>query len=101
MKFLNFTSKKDTKPALGRFRPMLFDIKFYWGVCLLLFILIIVITAVIGSMIFYSEYTEDYKVNSEGSNTGNLINTEKLKNLINKRNDFINQPVPILKDPSI
>lgn len=100
MKFLNFT-KKEAKPDLSHLRPLLFDIKFYWALCLVILLVIIGVTALIGAMIFYDEYTENYKINSNDQSTGNLINTERLKSLINKRNDFINQPGPILKDPSI
>lgn len=100
MKFINFT-KKETKPALNKFRPLLFDIKFYWALSLLVSLAIFLFTALMGFRLFYSEYKEEYKTSSNNSSTDSLISTEKLKKLTEKRNQFINSPSPILDDPSI
>ena len=101
MKFLTFKSKKDATPSLESLRPPLFDVDSAWVNCILVFFLVILIGAFVGFRFFYYEYNEDYKEESGEENFDNLINVDRLKNSIEKRNSLINQPTPAIRDPSV
>lgn len=101
MKFTFLKFKKKSLPPLKSLQPPIFDINLFWSVCLGLFLIIFIITAFIGFKLFYSQYFESYKETKLTENFENIINMDRLKNIINKRNDFINKEISLPRDPSL
>jgi hypothetical protein len=97
--FLNF--KKNNLPPLKSLRPPVFDTDFFWFVALGIAVVIFLITALIGFQFFYSQYFESYKQSQSAENYENLIDINKLKSTIEKRNEFLNQEIILPKDPSL
>ena len=98
---LNFLKlNKDKSLSLKSLRPQLFNINLLWFICLGVILIIIIIMALIAYKFFHYQYFEDYKKVTpfEGSN---LINVEKLKNVIEIRNNFINKEISLPPDPSL
>jgi len=102
MKF-NFLKPNKSKnlPPLSSLRPQIFDVDRSWFLALGLFIVIIVITGIIGFRLFYYQYTEGYKQSGPASNFKNIIDANKLNSAIQKRGDLINQKISLPRDPSI
>jgi len=93
--------KKNNLPSLKSLRSPIFNTDAYWFLALCLFLIIFLITAVIGFRLFYSQYIEDYKKTTISENLNDLINVSRLKSVIEKRNDFINKEVSLPNDPSL
>ncbi|MEK7669497.1 MAG: hypothetical protein AAB350_02840 [Patescibacteria group bacterium] len=55
----------------------------------------------VGFKLFYSQYIEDYKKSTITENLDSLINVNKLKSVIEKRNNFINKEISLPPYPSI
>lgn len=101
MKFIFLKLKKKGLPNLKSLKPQIFDIDLFWFVGLGLFLIVVVITGLVGFKLFYSLYTESYKDTKSAENFKNIINIDKLNSAIEKRNNFINQEISVPKDPSI
>lgn len=99
LNFLKF--KKPSLPSLKSLRPQIFDVDLFWFVALGLFLIIFIITTLIGFKLFYSEYYESYKQIKSSENIENIMGIDKLKKAILKRNDFLNQKISLSKDPSM
>jgi hypothetical protein len=99
---LNFLKlKRNSLPSLKSLRPPIFNVESFWfaglGLCLIIF----VITALIGFNLFYSQYFESYKKLESSENYEDIINTNRLKGAIEKRNNFINREIFLPQDPSL
>lgn len=101
MKFLSLKFKKDHSPSLGSIRPVLFDVNLFWTISICLSAFVILTTLFIGFKLFYAEYNESYKEESNKEDFGNLIDINGLKRAVLERNNFIIQPTPLPRDPSI
>lgn len=101
MKFTFLKFKKNDLPPLKSLRPQIFDTDLFWylslGLCFLLFL----IMALVGFNLAYAQYFESYKSSVPVEDLGNIINAERLKGAIEKRNQFINQQVSLPRDPSV
>lgn len=100
MKFSISKYNKSGSPSLKSLRPPLFDINLFWYSFLLFSLVILVITALIGFKLFYFQYFESYKKEESAQNFENIINVNKLKSSIDKRDEFINQQITLPRDPS-
>ncbi|MFH0804313.1 MAG: hypothetical protein V1896_01805 [Candidatus Zambryskibacteria bacterium] len=100
MKFNFLKFKKKSMPTLKSLRPKTFDADTLWFASLGLFLIIFVITGFVGFRLFYSQYFESYKETNSSENFKDIINIDRLKNAIEKRNEFINQQISIPRDPS-
>jgi hypothetical protein len=101
MKFNFLKFKKKSLPSLKSLQPRVFDVDLFWFAGLGLCLVIIIITTLIGFNFFYSQYFESYKQSGPAENLNNLINTDRLRTAINKRNEFINKEFSLPKDPSL
>jgi hypothetical protein len=101
MKFTFLKFKKDKLPPLKSLRPQVFNGDFLWFVSLGLCLIIFIVNALVGFRFFYSLYFESYKKLGPTENFENLININKINNFIGKRNDFINKPISLPRDPSL
>lgn len=101
MKFFNLNFKKNNEPRLESLRPPLFNVDLYWLLTMGATLLIVVATTTIGLKLFFNEYFENYKKGNTGDQFGELINIQRLERAIDKRNQFMNKPASIPKDPSI
>lgn len=101
MKFTFLKFKKNDLPPLKYLRPQIFDTDLFWylslGLCFLLFL----VMALVGFNLSYAQYFESYKNSVPAEDLGNIINAERLKSAILKRNEFINQQISLPRDPSI
>lgn len=99
---LNFLKnfKKEKSLSLKSLKSPLFSIDFFWFVCLGSISLLLFIMAAIGCKFFHYQYFEDYK-NITTFESTDLINVERLKSTIKKRNDFVNKEVSLPLDPSL
>lgn len=101
MKFNFLKFRKKNLPSLESLQPPIFDINLFWFASLGLFLIIFIITAFVGFKFFYSQYFESYKDTKLTENFENIINIDRLKKAINKRNDFINKEISLPRDPSL
>lgn len=100
IKFLKLNKKG--LPPLKSLQPQVFNVSKFWFVALGSSILVLAITNLFGFWLFYSQYVQSYKNESESaSNFKNLINIDKLKDAIEKRVNLINTEIVIPKDPSL
>lgn len=99
MNFLKF--KKKNIPTLKSLRSPVFNVDKYWFIALAVFALIIAITIFIGLNMFFSQYSENYKSTKSEDDFQKIIDIERLKNTIEKRNEFINQEFVSPRDPSM
>jgi hypothetical protein len=93
--------KKNRLPSLKSLHPPVFDTDLFWFGSLGLGLAIFIIVALIGFKLMYSQYFETYKQSKLPENYNNLINVDKLKSVIEKRNNFLNQQITLPRDPSI
>ncbi len=93
--------KKNSLPSLKSLRPPIFYTDLYWFVSLGVCFVIILIMILVGFKLFYSQYIEDYKKSTITENLDSLINVNKLKSVIEKRNNFINKEISLPPYPSI
>lgn len=82
-------------------RPKLFDVNSRWFAALGLSLLITAVGILIGFKLFYSQYFESYKKSAPTESFENIIDIQRLKSAIEKRENFIKQQLPSLKDPSV
>lgn len=99
MKFLNF--KKSGIPSLQAIRPAIFDVESHWFFALGLFAAIFIITTAVGLKLFYYGYSEGYKKETSPEEFQNLIDVNKLKVAIEKRNELMTEEAILPEDPSI
>lgn len=99
MKLTFLKLNRDKSPSLKSLRPQLFNINLLWFICLGVILIILIIMALIGFNFFHYQYYEDYK-NITPFESTDLINIEKLKNVIEKRDGFINKEISLPPDPS-
>lgn len=97
--FLKF--KKSNIPSLESLRPKIFDVERHWLYAVVIFLACLIAVVAVGFHLFYSVYFETYKKTPPAGSFENLINADRLKSIIQKRNDFINQEIKIPKDPSL
>lgn len=101
MKFTFLKFKKNDLPPLKSLRPQVFDTDLFWylslGVCFLFFL----VMALVGFNLSYSQYFESYKNSVPVENPGSIINADRLKSAIEKRNEFINKETILPKDLSL
>jgi anionic cell wall polymer biosynthesis LytR-Cps2A-Psr (LCP) family protein len=100
MKFNFLKLKKNNLPSLKSLRPQIFDVDAFWFMGLGLCAGIVIVTVLVGFKLFYSQYFESYKTSST-ENFESIMNIDKLKSSIQKRDNFINQPVSLSRDPSL
>ncbi len=96
-----FKFKKNSAPAISSLRPLIFNQTKHWSLILVLFFLILFVTAIVGFNLFRSVYTESYKKDIPLISGEELINAKRLKSAVDKRKEFLNQPVSLPKDPSM
>ena len=101
MKFNFLKLKKKDLPTLKSLQPQIFDVDLFWFEALGLCLIIIIITTLVGFNFFYSQYFESYKNSATIENSENIININKLKGALDKRNIFINKQVTPSRDPSL
>ncbi|KKR28237.1 MAG: hypothetical protein UT61_C0054G0009 [Candidatus Woesebacteria bacterium GW2011_GWA1_39_8] len=101
MKFSALKFRKNNGPSLSSLRPALFDVNSHWFVGLGIFFAILIITALIGLKLFYLVYSESYKKETPREVLENLVDINKLKNTIEKRNNFIIGTSTLPGDPSL
>ncbi len=101
MNFNLLKPKKEDLLSLKSLRPSAFNADAYWFFALGMFAAILIIMAVVGFKLFYSQYTEDYKETTNTEGLENLINVERLKNVIGKRENFRNKEISLPPDPSL
>jgi len=101
MKFTFLKLKRNSLPSLRSLRPLVFDTDLFWFASLSLCLVIFIVTALIGFKLLYSQYFETYKQSKPTENYENLININRLKSAIDKRNSFINQQISLPRDPSL
>ena len=99
LNFLKF--KKQSLPPLKSLRPKIFDVDLFWFMSLGISLMIFIITLLVGIKLFYSQYFEAYKETIPTENIEDTMNINRLKSVIEKRNNFINQKISIPKDPSV
>lgn len=100
MKFNFLKNKTGGEISTKRLRPILFDVHLYWCGVLGLVALVLVFTALIGAKMFYDEYFERYKTDQTG-NMDKVVNTTKLSDLIQKRNQSVTASTTLPTDPSL
>lgn len=100
MKLTFLKLNRDKSLSLKSLRPQLFNINLLWFFCLGVILIMIIIMALVGFNFFRYQYFEDYK-NITPFESTDLISIEKLKNTIQKRNDFVNKEISLPPDPSI
>lgn|SRR3989344_7161448 len=100
MKFPSLKFMRNSGPSLKSLRPNIFNVNLFWFVGLGLFIVLFVVAAFVGSKLFLFEYFESYKNNSKETSE-DIINTDRLKSAIEKRNSVINEKTPLPRDPSL
>lgn len=100
MKFLGINLTRKHVPKLASLRPPIFDVTSRWLLSLGVFFGILIMAGLIGAKFFYYGYSEGYK-QEVVNNQEDLINVERLKSTIEKRNLFIIEPVPLPRDPSL
>jgi hypothetical protein len=101
MKFTFLKLKKNNLPPLESLRPRVFDTDLFWYLSLGLGLLLLLIMALVGFNLFYAQYFESYKKSTPAEDFGNIINVNRLKSAILKRNEFINKEISLPKDPSL
>jgi hypothetical protein len=101
MKFNFLKFKKQGPPSLKSLRPQIFDVNLLWFTALGVCVLIVAITTLIGFSFFYSQYFENYNGSESVGNIENIMNINKLKGAIEKRNNILNQNISISRDPSL
>ncbi len=101
MKFTFLKLKKNRLPELKSLRPPIFDIEKFWFASLSVGFVILLVTAFIGFQFLYQQYFSTYKAQVSSENYESLINIDKLKDAILKRNNFVNQEFSLPKDPSL
>jgi anionic cell wall polymer biosynthesis LytR-Cps2A-Psr (LCP) family protein len=101
MKFTFLKLKKKNLPPLQSLRPPIFNTNLSWFMTLSLCLVIFIITTLIGLKLFYSQYFETYKNEKSAVNYENLININRLKSTIEKRNEFTNKQISLPRDPSL
>lgn len=101
MKFNFLKFKKQGLPSLKSLRPQIFDVNLFWFMALGLSLVIFIITGFIGFRLFYSQYSESYKKSGSTENIERTMNINKLKDVILKRNELINQEITLPRDPSM
>lgn len=99
LSFLNF--KKNTVPKLSSVRPPLFNIEKHWFFALGLFFAIFVITFLVGLQLFHTVYFETYKKEPIPEDYAELLNLNRLKSVVDKRETFRAQEVVLPRDPSM
>jgi len=100
MKFTFLKFKKKGLPSLKSLQPQIFDVDLAWFGLLGLCLIILIITILVGFNLFYSQYFESYK-QSGSIDVENIMNINKLKSAIDKRNTFINEQISLPRDPSL
>ncbi|MFA6269615.1 MAG: hypothetical protein WC657_00165 [Candidatus Paceibacterota bacterium] len=101
MKFNLLKLKKKSVPTLKSLRANILDVDSYWLLSLGVFFVIFLVVTFIGLKLFYAQYFESYKKSGSVENYENLINVDKLKNAIEKRNVYINKEISLPRDPSM
>lgn len=95
--------KAETKkiPSLKSLHPPFYNVKLAWFTVLGLVVLLFLVSAFIGFKLAYDQYFESYKESQFVEDYNDLIDVEKLKNVINQRETFLNQTLVLPKDPSL
>jgi hypothetical protein len=101
MKFNPFKIKGDKLPSVESLRPPVFNVNKFWFISLCVCFAVLIITAFIGFRYFHFIYFEGYKESKSEENFQNIINVERLKSAIEKRDKLINEEMLIPRDPSI
>lgn len=98
LNFLKFN--KNNSPSLEGLKPVIFKADLFWFSSLGIFLAVSIITVFIGARLFYSQYFESYKESTTGD-FKDIINVNRLKTAIEKRNEFINKEISLPRDPSL
>lgn len=101
MNFNFLKLKKKGLPSLNSLRAKIFDVEKFWFITLGSCTLIIVITLLIGLSFFFPQYFESYKKTKPTDSFEKIIDIDKLKSVVNERNELINNKITIPPDPSI
>jgi hypothetical protein len=101
MKFTFLKLKKNNLPPLKSLHPKIFDVDLYWLETLTLCFVILIVTGFFGFKLFYSQYFESYQTSGSAEDYKNIIDVNGLNSAIQNRNDFINKPASLPKDPSL
>jgi hypothetical protein len=101
MKFNFLKFKKQGPPSLLSLQPKVFNTDLFWFTSLGLFLFVFMITGFIGFKFFYSQYFESYKESVSIEDFENIMSISKLKNAIERRDNFIKQEISFTRDPSL
>lgn len=97
---LNFLKLKRNKQLSPKsLRSPLFNIDYFWFVCLGVVSILLLMMALIGYNFFHYQYFENYK-KPTSFESSDLINIERLNSTIERRNNFINKEISLPPDPS-
>jgi len=99
--FLKIKTKKQKIPSITKLRPKLFDTNVFWFLGLGASSIVFIVTAFIGAKLFYMQSSESFRESTNENNFDNVIDTNIIKNAVEKRETFINQKISIPRNPSI
>jgi hypothetical protein len=102
MKSLKFDFLKKRKLSLSDLHKDGPNPNSLWGISLIVVVVLVLLGALVGLILFRSVYFENYK-NEEGFKEGIMatININGLKSAVEKRSGFQNGTISIPPDPSI
>ncbi len=100
MKFLNFKFGKNKVPKLSSIKPVIFDVNQKWFILLALSSIIFIVTALVALNLFRMMYLETYKTTSAPEDINGLLNIDKLKSSIERRETSRTQAFEAPQDPA-
>lgn len=96
-----FKFKRKKTLSFESVRPPIFNDAKYWTLILLVFFAILFATTIAGFKLFHSVYTESYKKDIPVISADEVISAKKLKSLIGKRQELLDQKITLPEDPSM
>lgn len=101
MKIPFLKKKKENTPKIETLREPIFDVDKKWQILLFSFFASMILLIIIGFWLAYSIYQGNYSENKETNTFKEIIKETRLKNAINLRDEFMNQEIVQIIDPSI
>lgn len=100
MKFSFSKFNKNHLPSPETLRPKVFEVNKFWFLGLGLSIFVFLVVAFVGLKLFYNQYFKNQNELKFTENVENLMNIDRLKKAVEKRNIFINTQLPATNDPA-
>lgn len=101
MSFLNFKSASKKHPSIDSLHKSMFEIKKFWYITMATFFVLVVLFMWIGFRLFSYEYFESYKQEKEEQLPNQIINTTRIKGIIDKRDEMMKKEFEVTRDPSL